>query len=145
MASWAAFAEAEPELAGTVRRAFAVRKHATMATIRATGAPRISGTEVEFAADGEIYLGMMTGARRAADLRREARMALHSPTRDAPEDDPAGWPGEAKINARAVEVAPDRFRLDIAEVVHTKVAADAEALEITTWRPDSGVTVVRRA
>lgn len=145
MASWAAFAEAEPELAGTVRRAFAVRKHATMATIRATGAPRISGTEVEFAADGEIYLGMMTGARRAADLRREARMALHSPTRDAPEDDPAGWPGEAKINARAVEVAPDRFRLDIAEVVHTKVAADAEALEITTWRPDSGVTVLRRA
>ena len=145
MASWAAFAEAEPELAGTVRRAFAVRKHATMATIRATGAPRISGTEVEFAADGEIYLGMMTGARRAADLRREARMALHSPTRDAPEDDPAGWLGEAKINARAVEVAPDRFRVDIAEVVHTKVAADAEALEITTWRPDSGVTVVRRA
>lgn len=145
MASWAEFAAVDPGLADVVRQAFAVRRHATMATIRASGAPRISGTEVEFAGDGEIYLGMMAGARRAGDLRRDARMALHSPTNDAPEGDPVGWLGEAKINARAVEVAPDRFRLDIAEVVHTKVAADAEALEITTWRPGSGVTVVRRA
>ncbi|HEU5003116.1 MAG TPA: pyridoxamine 5'-phosphate oxidase family protein [Actinomycetota bacterium] len=148
MASWAEFAAREPALAGVVRRAFAVRKHATMATVRASGAPRISGTEVEFADDGEIYLGMMKGARRVQDLRRDPRMALHSPTNDAPDGDPAGWLGEAKINARAVEVASADshcFRLDIEDVVHTKVAADAQALEITTWRPGSGATVVRRA
>src|SRR5579864_8549446 len=142
MASWAEFAAQEPVLADVVRRAFAVRKHATMATIRAGGAPRISGTEVEFTDDGELYLGMMEGARRARDLRRDPRMALHSPTNDAPDGDPAGWLGEAKINARAVEVASHRFRLDIQDVVHTKVAADAQSLEITTWRPGSGVKVV---
>lgn len=145
MASWAEFQASEPGLADVVRRAFAVRKHATMATVRASGAPRISGTEVEFDPDGQIYLGMMDGARRATDLRRDPRMALHSPTLDALADSPRAWPGEAKINARAREVAPHRFRLDIDDVIHTRVAGDEQALEITTWRPGAGVTVVRRA
>lgn len=128
-----------------------MREHATMATVRADGSPRISGTEVDFADDGDIYLGMMRGARRAADLRRDPRVAVHCPTGDPPEDDPSAWRGDGKIGARAVEVsdphdlaAPHRFRLELTDVVLTKVAAGGQRLEISTWRPDGAVVVVHR-
>jgi hypothetical protein len=113
-----------------------------MATARRDGTPRISGTEVDFHDDGEIYLGMMRGTRRAADLRRDARVAIHCPTADTPSDDPDSWLGDGKITARAVEVEPDRFRLDIRQVVLTKVVDGA--LEITSWTPERGLAVVRR-
>lgn len=132
-------------MAYTVRRTFAVRKHATMATIRKDGAPRISGTEVEFADDGEIYLGMMVGARRAVDLRRDPRVAIHCPTEDPPDGDPPAWLGDGKIAGHAIEVDSHRFRLDIDQVVHTKVAADGEQLEITSWTPGAGVHRTRRS
>lgn len=145
MTSWADVQSSAPELADTVGRTFAIRKHATMATIQRDGAPRISGTEVDFAADGEIYLGMMPGARRAADLRRDPRVAIHCPTEDAPTDDPAGWLGDGKIAARAVEVESHRFRLDIERVVLTKVAQGGQELEVSTWRRTGRVDVVRRS
>lgn len=67
----------------TMCRTFAVRKHATLATLRRDGSPRISGTEVVFDDEaGEIYLGMMPGSVKALDLRRDPRLALHSPTVD---------------------------------------------------------------
>jgi hypothetical protein len=141
MASWDEFAAQEPLFADAVRDRFTIRKHCTMATLRRDGSPRISGTEVEFA-DGELWLGMMPGSLKALDLRREPRVALHSPTEDPP-DDPSGWGGEAKIAGRAVEVSdptrtdqPHRFRLDIAEVVLTKVGNPADHLVIESWHPD---------
>jgi hypothetical protein len=148
MATWHDVEQAAPDLARAVRERFAVRKHATMATLRADGAPRISGTEVEFA-DGEVVLGSMPGAVKALDLRRDPRVALHSPTVDPPETDPSAWAGEAKVAARAVEMSdpatttePHRFRLDISEVVLTRV--DRGQLEITAWHNGRGVTVRRR-
>lgn len=145
MSSWAEFRADVPPLAATVRAAFAVRKHATMATVRRDGSPRISGTEVDFADDGQVYVATMGGTRRGDDLRRDPRLALHGPTEDAPEDDPPSWAGDAKIDGRAVEVEPDRFRIDIDQVVHTKVDASGEALQITIWRPGQGTTVIHRA
>lgn len=146
MASWAGVERAAPELAGAVRERFAVRKHATMATLRADGSPRISGSEVEFA-DGQMVLGSMPGARKAADLRRDPRVAVHSPTVDPPESDPSGWAGEAKVAGRAVEVSrPDAgshvFQIDVTEVVLTRVSGDE--LVVESWHPDRGVEVVRR-
>lgn len=55
MTSWTDFATAQPELARRIRLCFAIRKHATVATLRRDGSPRISGTEVDFADDG-LYL-----------------------------------------------------------------------------------------
>lgn len=141
MTSWAEFAATEPEFAASVRRTFAVRKHATMATVRRDGSPRLSGTEVEFDDDGQVYLGMMPGTRRADDLRRDPRVAVHCPTVDAPDDDPSAWPGDGKLDAVAVEVSPDRFRLDLAQVVWTRLG---DGLEITSWTPGSGLRTVRR-
>jgi len=50
---------------------FEARTHKTIATLRADGAPRISGIECEFV-DGELQFGSMIGARAGADLRRTA-------------------------------------------------------------------------
>jgi hypothetical protein len=125
-----------------VRTAFAASRHATLATVRADGGPRISGTEVEFAADGELRVGSMTGGVKARDLLREPRFALHSPTVD-PGEDGAGWPGEAKVAGRAVEEfeadGAHVFRLDLTEVVWTGHTEDRSALRILSWHPGRGL------
>lgn len=144
MARWQEFVAADPDFAAHVRRCFDIRKHATLATLRKDGSPRISGTEVEFDDDGEIYLGMMAGSLKALDLRRDARLALHCPTEDAPEGDPSSWLGDAKIAGRGVEVSgaggddgSHRFRIDVTEVVVTTVEGDS--LVIRSWHPGRGV------
>jgi hypothetical protein len=140
--SWRDVQDSAPDFAAVVRRTFAVRKHATMATIQRDGTPRISGTEVDFADDGEIYLGMMSGAKRAADLRRDPRVAIHCPTEDTPTEAPRTWLGDGKMTARAVETESHRFRLDIQRVVLTRIVDGS--LEISTWHPSGHVAVVRR-
>lgn len=121
-----------------------------MATLRRDGSPRISGTEVEFA-EGEIRLGMMHGARRALDLRRDPRVALHSQGVDPPEGDPGSWSGEAKISGQAIELeAPEaddgshRFVVDIAAVVITRLGSPADHLVIESWRPGRGLVRYER-
>jgi pyridoxamine 5'-phosphate oxidase-like protein len=154
MTSWRDVEDDAPELAEAVRARFAAGKHCTLATLRRDGAPRISGTEVEFT-DGEIRLGSMAGARKLADLERDPRVALHSPTTDPPEAAPSDWPGEAKVAGRAIAVAGQAaggedgsdgaraFRLELDEVVFTKVEGDQ--LVVTSWHPGRGVEVHRRA
>ena len=117
-----------------------------MATLRRDGSPRISGIEVEFT-DGEVILGMMPGSLKARDLSREPRLALHSASDDPPEDDPGGWPGDAKIAGLAVELigpgeseaAPHRFRVNVLEVVRTRVGDPADHLVIEPWHPGRGM------
>lgn len=143
MTSWADVQISAPDFADIVRSTFLIRKHATMATIQRDGTPRISGTEVNFGDDGEVYLGMMAGAMRASDLRRDPRVAIHCPTDDPPAGDASKWLGDGKITALAVEVEPHRFRLDIQRVVLTKIAN--AGLEISTWRPTGEITVTLRS
>ena len=148
MAGWQDVVAADPDFAAHVRRCFAIRKHATLATLRRDGSPRISGTEVEFSEDGEIYLGMMPGSLKALDLRRDTRLALHCPTEDAPGADPTAWLGDGKIAGLGIEVsAPQpagghRFRIDVSEVVLTTVGGDY--LLIRSWHPDRGIETRER-
>lgn len=142
MTSWSELEAAEPEFARRVRAVFDVRKHKTLATLRADGSPRISGIETQFEG-GEVWMGMMAGSVKSADIRRDARLAVHSPTVDTPEDDPASWAGEAKISGRGVEApgepgkgASGRFRIDVREVVLTRVDG---GLVIESWTPDGGL------
>ena len=147
-AAWSQVEQEAGELAAAVRACFAVRKHCTMATLRADGSPRISGTEVQFE-DGELQVGSMAGALKARDLQRDGRVAVHSPTVDPPEGDEASWPGEAKVSGRAVELPADgldgappgshAFRIDLLEVVHTRVSAAGDRLVITSWHAGRGV------
>lgn len=150
MARWADVEREAPELAAHVRKVFDAHKHKTLATLRADGSPRISGTEVSFF-DGDVWIGSMPDARKGADLKRDPRFALHS----APVDDEMK-DGDAKISGRfelargddfqryakflaqsdepQVEGSFDAFRADITEVVTVRVDQEAELLIIETWR-----------
>jgi hypothetical protein len=140
-----------------VRKIMGTHRHKTLATLRRDGSPRISGIEAEFR-DGEVWLGSMTGAVKALDLRRDPRMALHGASEDPVEDDPGSWPGDAKLSGKAVEITDPAalksssppgeeshlFRIDITEVVVTSVDADAQHLVIELWQENVGHRVIRR-
>src|SRR5690242_11168590 len=142
MASWSEVEKEAPEFAAKVRAALDARKHKTIATVRADGSPRISGIEAQFA-DGELVFGSMAGARKGADLRRDPRFALHGATVDPVEGAEADWPGEVKVAGRAV-VDGDRFRADIAEVVHTHLDPEATLLVVEWWTPAAGLRRAER-
>lgn len=156
MASWAEVTAAAPELAAEVERRFAAHVHKTMATLRADGSPRISGTEVVVAA-GELWLGGMPGSRKAADLARDPRVAVHSGS-----DDPPAWTGDAKVAGRAVRTTDPAdfaaalgegehdpgnallFRLDLTEVSTVLLHPDGDRLVVSAWTPGRGLRVVER-
>lgn len=161
MAGWDEVTKAAPDLADAVRRRFDAFKHKTLATLRADGSPRISGIEASFR-DGELWLGMMPDSRKARDLQRDPRFALHSATVD-----PEMTDGDAKISGRAVEVtdpstfdwfmgqereekgeAPPlpfhHFRADVEEIVLTTIGDPPDHLVIETWRERRGVSRVER-
>ena len=147
VASWNDFRSDAPELAARVEPALRRGKHMTMATLRRDGAPRISGTELELE-DHELYVGMMPRSRKALDLQRDPRVAIHGPTADPP-DNPSEWIGEAKLGGRAIELprdddAPHRFRIEIDEVVLTHLNNAGDRLVIESWHPGRGVQVVER-
>jgi len=143
---WQDVVDAQPAFAARVLELFQSRKHKTLATLRRDGSPRISGTETQFE-NGDLWLGMMPGSMKALDLARDSRMALHSPSVDAPPGNDAGWAGEAKIAGHGVTVErqmgegpPATFiRVDITEVVHTHLDAAAQNLVIEAWHPGRGL------
>ena len=160
MANWSEVETAAPELAARVRATMDAHKHKVLATLRRDGSPRVSGIEATFN-DGELWLGMMPGSRKATDLRRDPRLALHSTSVDPTEDDPSAWPGDAKVAGRAVEVddpallerlgagegggGAHLFRVDLTEVVHTRVGEPADHLVIEVWRDGAGLRRMTRA
>ena len=155
MPSWSEFEAAAPELAASVRRHLDAHTHKTLATVRADGAPRISGTESRFA-DGELWIGSMHGARKARDLQRDPRFALHSGS-----DEPSDWAGDAKLAGVVEEITdPDRvreingeagasgpshlFRLDLREVSTVGLDDARKMLVIEIWTPGAGVRTIKR-
>ncbi len=150
VASWAEIASAEPDFTDRVRHLLTSQKHMTLATLRKDGSPRISGTELQIE-DGNLWLGMMPRSLKALDLRRDPRLALHSPSVDPPEGAESGWQGDAKVAGHGVEVTEGespagghRFRIDITEVVLTRVGDPADHLVIESWHPGRGLEVRRR-
>jgi hypothetical protein len=96
--SWARLEVEAPELARFVGELFGARRHHLMATLRADGAPRISGTEITIHA-GELWIGGLPGSRKLDDLRRDPRLAVHTGSADPPE-----WRGDARVTGRAIFV-----------------------------------------
>jgi hypothetical protein len=157
MPGWTDFEAEAPRLAAQVRARLDAHVHKTLATIRADGSPRISGTETRFA-DGELWIGSMWQARKALDLARDPRFALHSGS-----DDPPAWHGDAKLAGRAEEVrdaervraingadggpqGPSHlFRLDLGEVSFVALDPTGRELVIEVWTAGRGVRTLRRA
>lgn len=144
MATWQEIEKDAPEFAARVRAVFGAGTNKTIATLRADGSPRISASELEFA-DGEVTFGMMGGSMKLRDVRRDNRIAVHSPTLEPPKD--GTWPGDAKLSGRAVEASapPDNphegagfFRIDITEVALTYLGEPADHLVIESWHPGRG-------
>jgi hypothetical protein len=71
---------------------------------------------------------------------------------DPAPDDPSSWPGDAKIVGRAEPVrrldggeeSSPLFRIDITEVVPTRVGEPADHLVIESWHPGRGLATRRR-
>jgi Pyridoxamine 5'-phosphate oxidase len=150
MTAWQDVERTVPEFAQRIRTLFDAHRHKTIATLRADGAPRISGIEAVFEG-GELAFGSMPNARKGADLRRDPRFALHSATVDPIEGSEARWPGEAKISGRAIATGPisdgpdgDRFQADIAEVVHTHLNETGTLLVVEWWTPARGLRRIER-
>jgi hypothetical protein len=149
MARWQDVVDDASDFAQHVRRVFDERKHKALATLRKDGAPRISGIEVEFS-DGEMWLGMMPGSLKARDVRRDPRLAIQAMSDDPPDGDPSAWLGDAKVAGRAEEVqtgdaaSGHRFRVDVREVVVTRVGTPADHLLIESWHEGRGLTSVKR-
>jgi len=156
VANWRDVVESAAEFAQRVQATFDAHRHKTLATIRQDGSPRISGIEATFA-DGELWFGSMADSRKTIDLRRDPRLALHSASEDPPEDASA-WGGDAKLSGQAIEVTdPARlkalggdgsgnlFRVEITEVVLTRVGDPPDHLIIELWREGGGLRqVIRR-
>ncbi|MEV6490604.1 pyridoxamine 5'-phosphate oxidase family protein [Actinoplanes sp. NPDC051633] len=146
MASWREIESDAPEFAARVRARFDAGTNKVLATLRKDGSPRVSGTEAKFD-DGELMFGSMPGARKLLDIRRDPRVAMHSPTLEPPSESPQAWEGDAKLAGRAVEVPPPAdtqmpdsgfFRLDISEAVLTRVGDPPDHLVIESWHEGSG-------
>jgi hypothetical protein len=161
MTTWADVEAETPELAAGVRASFDAGKHKTIATLRRDGSPRISGTEAPFYGDN-LYLGSMLGAVKARDLLADPRCAIHSATVDT-----ELHLGDAKVSGRAIEVtdpaeiaafvganedatgqAPPEafhlFRIDVEEIVLTRIGDPADHLLIESWRRGRGTRSVKR-
>ncbi|WP_424214263.1 pyridoxamine 5'-phosphate oxidase family protein [Streptomyces sp. BI20] len=153
---WDAFRTAAPEFAERVEKRFSHHPHHVLGTLRRDGSPRLSGQTVEFRG-GELWLGMMTGSRKAADLVRDGRFSLFA----NPGADDRMPEGDVRISGRAVELVdpPELhrwaeetgtppgeghlFRVELGEVVHT--AVDGDDLVVRLWTPGAPrVRVLRR-
>jgi hypothetical protein len=159
VARWSEIEVAEPRFAQAVRDRLDAGVHKTLATLRADGSPRISGIEVFFS-DGDLWFGSMPRARKAIDLRRDSRFALHGASTDPPD-----WDGDAKLSGRAEEVTePERrlrvfrsrgsdppssdshlFRAEIDELVLTALNDAGDMLVIEHWHPGRGLERHERA
>lgn len=137
MASWKEIESDAPDFAASVLARFEAGANKTLATIRRDGAPRISGTEARFDG-GQVVLGMMAGSVKLRDVQRDPRVALHSPTMDAPGSRPQDQAGDAKLAGTLIETESKpghvTFRLDITEAVFTYIADGRLVME--TWHTD---------
>lgn len=160
--TWREFLDAAPELGQLVAARLAASEHHVIATLRADGSPRVNGTNVVLDGD-DLLVGCMPGTRRAADLRRDPRCALHAgpDLSTLPE-------GDARLECTAELVDPERTRAVFRRLAETDdVQQDGEPLDgdlfalrvrsastvqvagdvltVTIWTPGQGVRVVDRS
>jgi hypothetical protein len=119
---WDDLRERQPRLAAIAAERLVSPGVLLVVTIRADGTPRLSPVE-PFVLDGDLWLPMMLGSRKAADLLRDPRVLVHSivTSRDGEE-------GEVKLRGTAHQ------HLD--ETVQRRFAAAVS--EALPWSPEVG-------
>jgi hypothetical protein len=119
---WSEMAERAPRLAEVGRQRLQSPGVVLIGTVRGDGTARISPVE-PLLWDGDLWLSMLFGSRKAADLRRDPRILVHNIVtgRD-------GAAGEYKLRGSAVEAPPGPARDGYAEAVRTRLG----------WEPTPG-------
>lgn len=155
--AWNEVVDAAPDLAERVQQRFEAHPHHVIATLRADGRPRVSGTNVMFGGD-RLWIGTMPGSRKGADLAADERCALHSAPLD---EDLAAGNGDATIDAIATRLDDQTGERLLSEQFGENatmegalwslsvrslslVEVDGEQLHIRSWNSQQGVTEVLR-
>lgn len=155
---WEEFARACPRIAELGEARLRADELAILGTIRADGSPRVSPCEVDFAA-GRLFLGMMPRSRKALDLYRDPRIAVHSVPSDrmnpggdvklygtaVDEQDPdvrAAFREEIRRRIDWAPAEPDYhlFSLDVTEAAYTRFGEEPVML---AWDVERGLRELR--
>ncbi|OFX15035.1 MAG: hypothetical protein A2V59_06210 [Armatimonadetes bacterium RBG_19FT_COMBO_69_19] len=112
---WDLFTQTCPEIADLARTRFVRDQLVLVGTIRKDGSPRISPCEVDLAA-GHLFLGMMWKSKKVLDLRRDARVVVHSVTCDRD-----GTEGDVKLYGRAVEISDAHLRQVFRDAIKARI------------------------
>lgn len=115
---WSDFQVEQPRLAGLGRERLGGPGVVLVGTTRRDGTPRISPVEPLFWV-GALWLSMMWGSHKAADLGRDPRILLHSIVtgRD-------GAAGEYKVRGRAVAESDPGVQSGYAREVRAQIGWD---------------------
>lgn len=92
---WSDLVRRQPRLADIARTRLLEPGVVLVATIRRDGTPRLSPVE-PFVLEDELWLSMLWGSRKAADLRRDRRVLVHSIVTSR-----EGGDGELKLRGQA--------------------------------------------
>ncbi len=119
---WADVEVAAPRLASLGRERLLAPGVVLVGTVRRDGSPRISPVE-PFLLDGQLWLSMLWGSYKAADLSRDPRVLVHSivTSRD-------GGDGEFKVRGRCRAETTRGTQERYADAVSAALG----------WRPDLG-------
>ncbi|HEY7591246.1 MAG TPA: GNAT family N-acetyltransferase [Candidatus Limnocylindrales bacterium] len=121
MRRWSELAADRPDLAAAGEALFRAFTVGYLATIRPDGSPRVHPVTVTLH-EGGLYVSTVAGTRKAYDLRRDGRFALHAFPR-LPDD--TGWNDEEfMVGGRAEEVADRDERAAVLSVHNDTVAAE---------------------
>jgi len=137
--TWSDFAAQAPELAAAGERLLKAFTVGYLATLREDGAPRVHPVTVTLA-NGGLYVFVIAGSRRAGDLRRDPRYALHA-WPHAWNDD--GWDDEEfEVEGLARRIADRSRRQEIVAVHNDTAGADDDLFELLVeaahWKSRSG-------
>jgi len=117
---WSAFEAACPKIAELARERFTRDELVMLGTIRPDGAPRLSPCERDLAG-GHLFLGMMWRSRKALDLLRDPRIAVHSVPSDR-----TNRGGDVKLAGTAVDIRDPELRDAYRRAIQTRIE----------WAPD---------
>ena len=119
---WSEFAQREPRLAALGHRRLVDPGVVLVGTIRRDGTPRISPVE-PLVWERDLWLSMLLGSYKAADLKRDPRILVHSIVTGR-----SGEGGEYKVRGEAIEEREDTIQRRYASEVSARL----------DWSPEPG-------
>lgn len=135
---WNEFEASEPRLAALGRERLIEPGVVIVGTTRGDGTPRISPVE-PLLWEGELWLSMLWGSYKAADLKRDPRVLVHSIVTG-----PDGGAGEYKVRGRAIEESSREFQQGYAREVRERIGWDPQPGQFHLFRIDvEDVTFIR--